>query len=66
MEAVTEDMHPIIRGIKNKMLLNGACGALMSGSGPSVFGIFDDEAKAKASHDSFAYQFKDVFLLKTV
>ena len=42
MESVTEDMHPIIRGIKNKMLLNGAAGALMSGSGPTVFGIFTD------------------------
>ena len=66
MESVTENMHPVIRGIKTKMIMNGALGALMSGSGPTVFGIFDDDDKAKASHDSFAYQYKDVFLLKTV
>lgn len=66
MEAVTETMCPVIRGIKEKMILNGAIGAAMSGSGPTVFGIFDDDVKAKLSHDSFAYQYKDVFLVKTV
>ena len=29
------------------MIREGALGALMSGSGPTVFGIFDDEEKAK-------------------
>ncbi len=66
MESVTETMYPEIGGIKKKMLLNGAVGAVMSGSGPSVFGIFDDDKKAKLSHDSFAYQYKDVFLVKTL
>lgn len=66
MEAVTAKMYPVIGGIKNKMLRNGAIGAVMSGSGPSVFGFFDDEEKAKISHDSFAYQYKDVFLAKTL
>lgn len=62
MGAVTEELHPIIRGIKQKMIMNGAIGAEMSGSGPTVFGIFPDFETAKRSHDSFAYQFKDVFL----
>ncbi len=31
------------------MLEQGALGSLMSGSGPSTFGIFDDEEKAKAA-----------------
>lgn len=66
MEAVTARMYPVIGGIKNKMLRNGAIGAVMSGSGPSVFGFFDDDEKAKMSHDSFAYQYKDVFLAKTL
>lgn len=66
MESVTEAMYPEIGGIKKKMLLNGAIGAVMSGSGPSVFGIFDDDKKAKISHDSFAYQYKDVFVVKTL
>lgn len=65
MESVTQKKYPQIAGIKNKMLLNGALGAVMSGSGPTVFGIFNDYRKAKASADSFAYQYKDVYLAKT-
>ena len=62
MEAVTQVQHPEIRGIKTKMLQNGALGAVMSGSGPTVFGIFDDYMKAKASADSFSFQYKDVYV----
>lgn len=35
--------HPIISQIKDIMLENGALGALMSGSGPTVFGLFEDQ-----------------------
>ncbi len=66
MERVTQKINPQIAGIKQKMLMNGALGALMSGSGPTVFGIFDDFKKAKASQDSFARQFKDVFLVRSI
>lgn len=65
MDTVTENMHPIIRGIKNKMIKNGALGAVMSGSGPTVFGIFPDYDTAKKSHDSFYYQFREVYLVTT-
>lgn len=65
MGTVTEGMHPIIRGIRKKMMMNGAMGAVMSGSGPTVFGIFPDFKTAKAAHDSFAYQFKEVFIVTT-
>ncbi len=66
MGTVTEKIHPIVRGIREKMMLNGANGALMSGSGPTVFGIFSDYSTAKAAHDSFAYQFKEVFIVRPV
>lgn len=66
MESVTEKMYPIIGGIKKKMIMNGAIGAVMSGSGPTVFGIFDDFETAKKSADSFSMQFKDVFLTRTM
>lgn len=62
MERVTVKKHPVIGGIKEKMLLNGAEAALMSGSGPTVFGLFDDFKKAKASADSFSYLYKEVYL----
>ena len=64
MEAVTQAQYPEIRGIKAKMLKNGALGAVMSGSGPTVFGIFDDYKKAKASADSFSFQYKDVYVAR--
>ncbi len=66
MGTVTENMHPIVRGIRRKMLLNGALGAVMSGSGPTVFGIFPNYETAKASHDSFYYQFREVYIVSTV
>ncbi len=66
MGNVTEKLHPIVKGIRNKMLLNGALGAVMSGSGPTVFGIFPDYETAKKSHDSFYYQFKEVYLVSTI
>lgn len=47
MENVTAKMYPIVGGIKTKMIMNGAVNAVMSGSGPTVFGIFDDFEKAK-------------------
>lgn len=46
LETVTIPAYPIINTIKQTMIDNGALGALMSGSGPTVFGIFDDRAKA--------------------
>ncbi len=65
MGTVTENLHPIVKGIRHKMIMNGAKGALMSGSGPTVFGIFPDYETAKSAHDSFAYQFKDVFIVNS-
>lgn len=47
LETVTVREYPIIEKIKELMLAEGAAGALMSGSGPTVFGIFDEEEQAK-------------------
>ena len=46
LERVTVARFPIIREIKRSLLNAGARGALMSGSGPSVFGVFDSETVA--------------------
>ena len=48
MESVTEKKYPIITDIKKMMLGNGAMNALMSGSGPSIFGVFLEEDTARA------------------
>ena len=57
---------PVIKGIKEKLLLNGAEAAMMSGSGSTVFGIFSDYAAAKKSADSFSLFYKDVYLTTNV
>ncbi len=49
METVTVRDYPIITDIKKMMLGNGAANALMSGSGPSIFGIFLEESAARAA-----------------
>lgn len=43
LEGVTVPMYPVIDSIKKDMLSHGAVNAMMSGSGPTVFGIFPDE-----------------------
>lgn len=50
LETVTIPNYPVIDEIKNHMLSHGAVGAMMSGSGPTVFGLFDDEAAAKKAY----------------
>jgi 4-diphosphocytidyl-2-C-methyl-D-erythritol kinase len=46
LESVTAERYPIIDSIKNLIREAGAEGALMSGSGPSVFGVFESEKQA--------------------
>ena len=46
LERVTLVIHPILRYFKKILVQNGALGALMSGSGPTVMGIFTDEEGA--------------------
>lgn len=46
LESVTIKQHPFIAEIKRILEENGSIKALMSGSGPTVFGIFDDKATA--------------------
>ena len=51
LETVTEKEYPIITELKEMMVANGALGSMMSGSGPTVFGIFDSREKAKAAYE---------------
>ncbi len=49
LELVTEDDYPIIKEIKDVMVASGAKRAMMSGSGPTVFGIYTERKLAKAA-----------------
>lgn len=65
MEYVTIDMCPEISAIKKQLIADGAVGAVMSGSGPTVFGLFEDYFQAKTVADKFYKKYNDVFLCKT-
>lgn len=47
MEDVTIPEYPIIQEVKDVILREGALGSIMSGSGPTVFGLFNDKEKAQ-------------------
>ena len=47
LEDVTIPMHPVIEQIKGEMKEAGALNAMMSGSGPTVFGLFESRAAAR-------------------
>ncbi|MFH1080159.1 MAG: 4-(cytidine 5'-diphospho)-2-C-methyl-D-erythritol kinase [Pseudomonadota bacterium] len=49
LEKVSIRMHPVLTDIKKSLMACGALGALMSGSGPTIFGIFEKEEQAIAA-----------------
>jgi len=51
LEEVTVKTYPVLLDIKEFLLSFGALGSLMSGSGPTVFGIFSTEDAARAAAD---------------
>lgn len=51
LETVTIPNYPVIAQIKEHMLEQGAVGAMMSGSGPTVFGLFEDGDTAVAAYE---------------
>jgi 4-diphosphocytidyl-2-C-methyl-D-erythritol kinase len=51
LEAVTINKHGVINEIKDKLVRLGALGSMMSGSGPTVFGIFENRTAAEKAYD---------------
>lgn len=51
LEKVTIEEYPVIAEIKDMMKEHGALNAMMSGSGPTVFGLFDNKEVARAAAD---------------
>lgn len=62
LETVTIPHYPVIEEIKNHMKEYGALNAMMSGSGPTVFGLFDDKILAEHACEAL----KESRLAKTV
>lgn len=66
LESVTTGMHPEIEQIKAKLTRAGALGVLMSGSGPTVFGLAEDAKTAKAIAGRYKSDGEEVFVTATV
>ena len=62
LEQVTIPVYPVIEQIKNVMKEGGAMNAMMSGSGPTVFGLFEDRQSARRA----AQKIKEQKLAKQV
>jgi 4-diphosphocytidyl-2-C-methyl-D-erythritol kinase len=66
LEQVTSAVHPVINRIKDALLDRGAVGALMSGSGPTVFGIFETQVACRAAADSLSPEGWRLYPVETV
>lgn len=68
MEEVVIEKLPIIFEIKKDMMIYGALGSLMSGSGPTVFGLFDDLEKLNYCKKTLEKKYNNgvVILAKTI
>lgn len=62
-QAVEVPKRPHIKGVMRKA---GADACVMSGSGPTVYGIFNDEAKAKDAYDKLVKKYDNVYMCKPV
>jgi 4-diphosphocytidyl-2-C-methyl-D-erythritol kinase len=66
LENVTLRKHQILKELKNDFLRMDALGVLMSGSGPSVFALFDDMMKAQSCYDRMKTKYREVFITRTI
>lgn len=64
LEAVTAGEHPEIEEFKKVMTDSGAFFSMMTGSGPTVFGLFRDEKKAEKAANAIKEKTNEVFVLK--
>ena len=66
LERITLGKYPFLHSIKDSLIELGALGALMTGSGPSLFGLFDSAEKAHEAGKILVRQWRkgDVFVVK--
>jgi 4-diphosphocytidyl-2-C-methyl-D-erythritol kinase len=65
LESVSARRYPVIEAIKNGLTGMGALGSVMSGSGPTVFGIFKDRAAAQRAARVLAMEYGHVYVTST-
>jgi len=64
LEPVTTKLCGEVAGIKRELLAAGAKTASMTGSGPTVFGLFDDEKEAITTAEGLRQKYAETFLTK--
>lgn len=65
-EPIVEKKYKVLNEIKNNLLRNDALNACISGSGPTVFGIFNSIYEAREAFFKIQYDYPFVFLTKTI
>ena len=65
LEEVTKAKYPIISEIEKTMIENNALGSMMSGSGPTVFGLYKNKEKAENCKKILLKSFKQVYVVKS-
>lgn len=66
LEAVTIQRHPVIQQIKERMIKYGADVSLMTGSGPTVFGLCDKYSRAQRVYNALKGFCDEVYLVRTL
>ncbi|MDT8862640.1 4-(cytidine 5'-diphospho)-2-C-methyl-D-erythritol kinase [Alkalihalobacillus sp. MEB130] len=66
LESVTLDMYPEVRNIKEQMIRFGADGVLMSGSGPTVFGLVEHESRLHRVYNGLRGFCQDVYAVRLI
>ncbi|MEW9094487.1 MAG: 4-(cytidine 5'-diphospho)-2-C-methyl-D-erythritol kinase [Clostridiaceae bacterium] len=66
LELVTLDKYPELLEIKRDMKNLGSIGTLMSGSGSTIFGFFENHQSAKRCYNFMKDRYDEVFLSKTI
>lgn len=65
LENVVLQKHPVVKSIKQQVAKSGAQVTLMSGSGPTVYGIYEEEAVARKAVEALRRYGNEVILTKT-
>ncbi len=65
LETVTEKKYSVITEIKRKMMEYNALGSMMSGSGPTVFGIYKNYERAKSAYEHLSIFYKQTYMVQT-
>ncbi|MBE6037563.1 MAG: hypothetical protein E7223_08170 [Clostridiales bacterium] len=66
LEAITLEQYPEVGTVKALLQETAAVKVLMSGSGPTVFAVYEDERAARSAYDSLKDRVPGVFVAQTI